>query len=150
MPSNAFKTALFLSAYAVAMAMVEAAATVYLRELYYPQGFFIRSAADLAVIPAHILTVELWREAATIVMLIAVGWLASPRRGMRIAAFLYAFSVWDLGYYLFLYLFLSWPPSLGTTDVYFLIPWPWLGPVWLPLALFAAVGGASLYYLLKK
>ena len=69
---------------------------------------------------------------------------------MLIAAFLFAFSVWDLGYYLFLYLFLSWPSSLATTDVYFLIPWPWLGPVWIPLALFFVLGGASLYYLLKE
>jgi len=150
MPSNAFKIAVFLSAYAVAMAMVEAAAVVYLRELYYPSGFSVASAADLAVVPAHILRVEFWREAATIVMLAAVALLAFSSRKARFLAFLWAFSVWDLGYYLFLYLFLGWPPSLDTLDAYFLIPWPWIGPVWFPLALFSVLGGASLYYLLKE
>lgn len=147
--NNVFKTTALLAAYAVAMALLEAAVVVYLRELYYPQGFFIRTATDLAVIPSNILRVELWREAATIVMLAAVALLVFPSRRGRILAFLWTFSVWDLGYYLFLYVFLAWPPSLGTTDVYFLIPWPWLGPVWFPLALFAVLGAASLYYLLK-
>ncbi|MBI2036860.1 MAG: hypothetical protein HYT14_00670 [Candidatus Liptonbacteria bacterium] len=58
-------TIVILAVYAVAMAMVEAVAVVYLRELYYPGGFSVASAADLAVIPAHILRVEFWREAAT-------------------------------------------------------------------------------------
>ncbi len=138
-----------LSIYAVAMALVEAAVVVYLRELYYPSGFFIKSAADLAVMPSRILNVELWREAATIFMLTAVGYLAFSAAKYRLLAFIFAFSLWDLAYYLFLYIFLRWPPALGTTDVYFLIPWPWLGPVWFPLILFSFSAITSLWLILK-
>ena len=60
--------------YAAAMALAEAAVVVYLRELYYPAGFFIQAAADLQVIPWKIFRVEIWREAATIVMLAAFAW----------------------------------------------------------------------------
>ena len=147
--SNVLKKIAALAIYAIAMALVEAAVVVYLRELYYPLGFFIQSAADLEVIPLHILKVELWREAATIFMLAAVGYLAFSAAKYRLLAFIFAFSLWDLVYYLFLYLFLKWPPTLGTMDVYFLIPWPWLGPVWLPLILFSLAAIASLWLMLK-
>ncbi len=129
-----------LALYALAMALLEAAVVVYLRALYYPQGFLVKSAADLAAIPRSVYFIELLREAATLLMLAAVAWLAYRSRRHRIWAFIFAFSVWDLGYYLFLYLFLRWPASLAVTDVYFLIPRPSLGPVWVPLVLFAALG----------
>lgn len=134
----------------VAMALVEAAVVVYLRGLYYPNGFFIRSLADLQVIPLEILRVEIWRELATIIMLAAVGFLAFSQLKERIWAFVFAFSLWDIGYYLFLYMFLRWPPSLGATDVYFLIPQPLIGPVWFPLLLFAVLGVISLRQLFKS
>lgn len=139
-----------LAIYAAAMALVEAAAVVYLRELYYPSGFFIKSANDLTVIPSRILSVELWRETATIFMLAAVSYLAFSAPKYRLLAFIFAFSLWDLAYYFFLYIFLRWPPSLGTIDVYFLVPWPWLGPVWLPLILFGLSAITSLRLLLKN
>ncbi len=139
-----------LAVYAIAMAMVEAAVVIYLRALYYPSGFFIKSAADLAVMPPDILKVELWREAATIVMLLSVGFLSFSTWRHRVLAFLFTFSIWDLFYYLFLFIFLGWPPSFSTLDMYFLIPWPWVGPVWFPVALFIAVGTFSLCQLTKE
>lgn len=139
MSKDNFLKLLALVIYASAMALVETAVVIYLRELYYPTGFFLRTADDLAVIPSKILNVELWREAATIIMLLAVAYLAFSDWKKKVLAFILAFSIWDLAYYLFLYVFLRWPSSLVTTDVYFLIPWPWLGPVWFPLALFGIV-----------
>lgn len=139
-----------LAVYAAAMALAEAAAVVYLRELYYPAGFFISSAEDLKIIPPHILKVELWREAATIVMLLAVSFLAFDRLKEKIWAFVLAFSLWDIGYYLFLYIVLRWPPAFSTPDVYFLIPWPWIGPVWFPLLLFGTLGIISFRQLVKS
>lgn len=147
--SRNIKIIVALAVYAMAMALVEAAVVVYLRELYYPAVFFIQSAADLKVIPARILRLELWREAATITMLAAVGYLAFSGLKAKFLAFVWAFSLWDLAYYLFLYLFLRWPASLGTIDVYFLIPWPWLGPVWLPLVIFGVSAVISFRLLLK-
>ena len=132
------------------MAMLEAAVIVYLRELYYPSGFFIQSAKDLAVMHPPILRVELWREAATIIMLAAVGFLSFNKIKEKFLAFIFIFSLWDLFYYFFLYLILRWPPSLATLDLYFLIPWPWVGPVWFPLILFSAGAIASLWLMFKK
>lgn len=149
MRNNTKKAIIVLAVYAIAMALVEAAVVIYLRELYYPAGFFIKTAADLQIIPWDILRVEIWREVATIIMLFAVSFLAFIRAKDKIFAFVLAFSIWDLFYYLFLYIFLRWPPSLGTTDVYFLIPRPWLGPVWVPLAIFSILAAGSLWYLLR-
>ncbi len=150
MTKDSLKIIVVLLIYAVAMALVEAAVVVYLRELYYPAGFFIRSAADLQVIPWRTLRVELWREEATLVMLAAVSFLAFNRLKEKLWAFVWSFSVWDLAYYLFLYIFIKWPSSLGTIDVYFLIPWPWIGPVWFPLALFGILGAISFWKLLQS
>jgi hypothetical protein len=54
--------------------------------------------------------------------------------------------VWDIFYYVFLWLLMRWPPSLGTWDLLFLIPIPWIGPVWLPILIscMLIVGGARL------
>jgi hypothetical protein len=46
--------------------------------------------------------------------------------------FLYAFAIWDIFYYVFLYVLLGWPESLFTWDILFLIPVPWVGPVICP------------------
>ena len=145
-----FKKLFVLILYAVAMALVESAVVVYLRGLYYPTGFLIKSATDLAVIPSNILKLELWREAATIIMLVAVGFLAFPRVKEKFWGFVLAFSIWDLFYYFFLYVFLKWPPSIFTLDVYFLIPFPWVGPVWVPLMFFNALAIISLWFIIKS
>jgi len=34
---------------------------------------------------------------------------------------------------------IRWPESLKTLDVLFLIPVPWVGPVWLPVTVSAAM-----------
>jgi hypothetical protein len=144
------KQIIALAVYAVAMAFIEAAVVIYLRELYYPNGFFIQTAADIRIIPREVLRVEIWRELATMVMLAAVSFLAFDRLKEKLLAFVFAFSLWDIGYYLFLYIFLRWPPSLGTIDVFFLVPWIWIGPVWFPLALFVTLVIFSFSKLLKS
>jgi hypothetical protein len=70
-------------------------------------------------------------------MLAAVGWLAGRNGRSRFGAFIAAFGVWDIVYYVGLYTVLHWPPSLGTMDMLFLIPphpW-WYQPVWLPVTI---------------
>jgi hypothetical protein len=49
------------------------------------------------------------------------------------AAFVIAFGVWDIAFYGFLKLMIHWPESLRTWDILFLIPLPWVGPVWAPM-----------------
>jgi len=73
--------------------------------------------------------VEIFREAATVVMLVGVGALAGKNFQQRLAFFLLAFAIWDLFYYVFLKIILDWPSSWLTWDILFLIPAPWVGPV---------------------
>jgi hypothetical protein len=127
--------------YAVAMAYVESAVVVYLRALYYPDGF----AFPLVPMPAGMVAIEIGREAATIAMLLALSMLAGAERWERFLIFCLAFGVWDLFYYIWLWVLLRWPPSLFTWDVLFLIPVPWVGPVLAPAFVsIALVGGALL------
>ncbi|MCB9262841.1 MAG: hypothetical protein H6607_10745 [Flavobacteriales bacterium] len=113
------------------MGLLETAVVVYLRELCFPEGFDF----PLKPIGRNLAAVELWREVATIVMLIGVGYLAGHNKNTRFGWFLYAFALWDIFYYVFLKLFLGWPASVATWDVLFLIPVIWVGPVWAPVLL---------------
>jgi hypothetical protein len=77
-------------------------------------------------------------------MLATVALLAGRNWRQRAAAFLWAFAIWDASYYLGLVVLTQWPSSLTTQDVYFLLPVPWGGPVWVPLladALMVALAG---------
>jgi hypothetical protein len=141
-------------AFAVAMAFLESAIVVYLRQLFHLSGDFLtvappagsvwfsvpyftllRPGALLSVLPnAQVANLEVWREVATMVMLACVAWLSGSTLKTRLAYFIFAFGVWDIGYYAFLRALLGWPATLGSLDVLFLIPGPWLAPVFLPIA----------------
>jgi hypothetical protein len=125
----------------VALGFFEAAVVVYLRKLYYPDGFrfpIVLAAIDVAV-------VEIAREAASIVLLAAGARLAGTSFLQRFAAFMILFGSWDLVYYVFLKVILGWPESLATWDVLFLIPVPWIGPVWAPVVVSLALIAAGSY-----
>ncbi len=131
--------------FTLAMAAVESAVVVYLRELYCPAGFgfpVLDFTGDSAV--RRIGLVEILREAATVVMLAAVSILAGRTRWQRWAFFMLSFGLWDLFYYAWLKVFLGWPASLMTWDVLFLIPVPWTGPVLAPCLVALALVGAGL------
>ncbi|MCB0735317.1 MAG: hypothetical protein H6608_01655 [Flavobacteriales bacterium] len=126
-----YRTFWVVTLFAVAMAMLESAVVIYLRAMLYPDGFVF----PLETLDLGLAVVEVSREAATILMLIGIGWLAGNNGNTRFAYFLHAFAVWDIFYYVFLYVFLGWPQSPATWDVLFLIPVMWVGPVWSPVLL---------------
>jgi hypothetical protein len=115
--------------FSVAMAYLESAIVVYLRLLYYPEGFIF----PIKIIPDEIFLIEFGRELATIFMLASISYLISIRFVERFAYFLFAFGVWDIFYYVWLKLFINWPDSLFTDDLLFLIPVPWISPVLAPI-----------------
>lgn len=115
--------------FAIAMGFLEAVVVVYLRVIYYPDGFDF----PLTMIEPDIFLIELVRELTTLVMLICIGLLTAETRHGKFAGFLFAFGVWDIIYYLGLKLFLDWPESLFTWDILFLIPITWIGPVLAPI-----------------
>lgn len=115
--------------FSLTMAYLESAVVVYLRELYYPEGFIF----PIKLIPEKIIFIELGRELATIIMLFSVAMISGRFFAERISYFLFAFGVWDIFYYLWLKVFINWPESLFTDDLLFLIPVPWISPVLAPV-----------------
>ena len=143
-----------LVAFATAMGWLEAVVVVYLRALLGVAHGSAAPAPDeltrgIASLPWLIGT-EQGREIATIVMLATVAWLAAPRLLPRLGAFLVAFGIWDIAYYIALYALLRWPPNVTTLDLLFLIPpgpW-WIQPVWVPVAISCVMiaAGARLFF----
>jgi len=121
----------WITTFAAALGLVEASVVIYLRALYYPGGFTF----PLVPMPATHLAVELVREAATLIMLIAVGVLAGSRGWERFGFFLAAFGLWDMFFYLWLRVAIGWPQSPGEWDILFLIPLPWIAPVYSPVTI---------------
>ena len=126
---------LSVTLYATAMAWVESAVVFYLRtkidriDPYQPD--------PLPMTTLGFGRVELVREAATLIMLVAVGWLAGRDNRARFGYTLVAFGVWDILYYVFLIPMTGWPQSLLDWDILFLLPLPWWGPVLAPVSISA-------------
>jgi len=129
MKTNIYKTILWVCILAIAMAFLESAIVVYLRKLYYPEGFCF----PLKSIEFDIAVTEFLREIATLIMLISIGIIAGRKNIERFAFFIFSFAIWDIFYYVFLKLLISWPESLMTWDVLFLVPVTWVGPVLGPI-----------------
>jgi len=124
---NSNYTALII--FAVAMGFLEAIVVVYVRELYYPEGFEF----PLKELPPKIILIELIRELTTMLMLGSVAWITGKFFLKRLSVFLLLFGIWDIFYYVALKIFLNWPESLFTWDILFLIPIAWVGPVLAPV-----------------
>jgi hypothetical protein len=131
-PASARTSWIVVTIFAIAMAWVESACVYDLRVLvnrmdpYQPNPLPITGALG---------AIELAREAATLVMLAAVGWLAGRTLRERLAYGAIAFGVWDIFYYVWLRVMSGWPSSLLDWDVLFLLPLPWWGPVLAPLSI---------------
>lgn len=131
----------WLTLFAVAMAQLEATVVVYLRALYYPDGFTF----PLVIIRDRIALIEVGREVSTVVMLLAIAKLAAPRDAWRqFAAFLWTFGLWDILYYAWLWIMLGWPEHVLAWDVLFLIPAPWIGPCLAPMFIATVMMAAAL------
>jgi hypothetical protein len=129
MQKNKTYNFLIVALFAIAMAYLESAVVVYMRAIYYPDGFIF----PLKLIEGRIAFTEIFREAATMVMLITVAMIVSKRAIERFAWFICTFAIWDIFYYVFLFLLIGWPQSILTWDILFLIPVTWTGPVLAPV-----------------
>ena len=123
---------LLLSVFGIAMAHLEGVVVVYLRRVLGIND----SASNLdsvGIMAKEYLGIEISREVATIVMLVAIALLTGTSLTEKAVFFLWTFAFWDLFYYVSLYILIKWPPNLRTIDVLFLIPRPWIAPVWFPV-----------------
>lgn len=130
-------TAVVVLAFGVAMGFLEAAVVVYLRAALgiVPANVPAHDPATLGTFEA----IEVARELATLVMIGAIGWLAGRTRLERLAWAAVVFGTWDIVYYLGLRGAVGWPSSFDTWDVLFLVPVAWVGPVWAPIVVSAAL-----------
>lgn len=121
-----------LAVFGIAMAHFEGVVVVYLRKAL---GMLDSDSnkESLEKFPERYLYIEMTREAATIIMLVIIAFLAGSTWVERGVFFLWTFAFWDLFYYVSLYILIKWPPKLTTIDVLFLIPRPWIAPVWFPM-----------------
>jgi len=119
-------------AFAIAMAWVESASVFYIRALvdrvepYQPNPLPMNDTLGY---------VELWREAATLVMIAMLGLLAGRTWRRRAGYAVLAFGAWDIFYYVFLRIVSGWPRTLFDWDILFLLPLPWWGPVLAPVSI---------------
>jgi hypothetical protein len=133
--------------FAAAFGFLEAVVVVYLRaaagllpgyqgtlsDVARMSGELYQQSQAISQFPKSLLTLEVFREAATILMLLSVAFLTSAKSRGRAAIFLWTFAIWDIVYYAALWASIRWPLSLRDRDVLFLIPVPWFSPVWFPI-----------------
>ena len=121
----------WLAIFGIAMAHLEGVVVVYLRKVFG----LLDSDYNVEIIkmfPKRFVQIEKTREVATIVMLVSLAFVVGFGWLDKLIVFLWTFAFWDLFYYVSLYVLIKWPPSLSTIDVLFLIPRPWIAPVWFP------------------
>jgi hypothetical protein len=108
-----------LALFSIAFGVEEAIIVLYLRHL--------------AAFAGQAYALEIAREFCTLLVIGAIAWLAGASSAQRARAFCFAFGAWDIVYYLTL-CSTSGFPKLADSDVLFLIPVPWIAPVWAPMA----------------
>ncbi len=145
-PGDTIRKWVWVVVFAAAFAYVESAVVVYLRKIYF-DGSFEFPIVTVWENGRHVLdpliVVELGREVATIVMLAAVGVIAGSSGLQRFCFFMIAFGIWDIFYYVWLWVITSWPEGLMTWDLLFYIPLPWVGPVIAPVLIAATMVAAG-------
>ncbi|HOK56961.1 MAG TPA: hypothetical protein PKV21_04850 [bacterium] len=82
-----------------------------------------------------LLFIEKTREITPIIIILCISIFNEKKFIRKFAAFLWIFAIWDLFYYITLKILINWPSSLKTIDCLFLIPSPWIAPVWVPVSI---------------
>jgi len=120
-----------LALFGIAFGFIEAAVVVYLRDA---TGLWpVPQIKAVTALPAILLRIERFREAATIIVVVEIAFFSGQRLREKVVAFLWTFAFWDIFYYVWLRLTIGWPGSFLSPDVLFLIPVPWVSQVWFPI-----------------
>jgi hypothetical protein len=157
-PELTGRTLLTSAMFALSFGFVEGAAAIYLgaaaglvpgiagtlSDVARLSAELQRQTPQIPYLPPSLHTVEVFREAATMLMLLSVAIISEHRRGERFATFLWVFALWDISYYAALWATVRWPDSPTSSDVLFFIPVPWTSQVWFPILISAATVAAVL------
>jgi hypothetical protein len=132
--SSLLKNLVIAIVFSIAFAYIESAVVVYLRAIFYPDGFtFPLQMFDVTMLGKRLTVTETGREVATLVLIVTAAWLFGRNRQERGAYFLVIFAIWDIFYYVWLKVLLDWPASIMDWDVLFLIPYVWASAVLCPV-----------------
>lgn len=145
-PKGAVKNWLWVVIFAVSFAWIESSVVVYLREIFFEGGFsfpLVVKWEEGKRLVHPLVRIEFFREIATLIVLWATGWVAGKNRLQKFGFFLIAFGIWDIFYYIWLYVMVQWPESLTTWDLLFYVPLPWVGPVITPIMIALSMGMAG-------
>ncbi len=137
-----FRPWIWVVLFAIAFAWVESSVVVYLRQIYFDGSFAFPIKTvwiDGKRVIDELGRIEIGREIATIVMLLAVSFASGRNKVQKICFFIITFGIWDIFYYFWLRVLIGWPESLMTWDLLFFIPLPWVGPVITPLLISLAM-----------
>jgi len=127
-----------LTAFGAAFGYIEAAVVVYLRAIFYPDGFRLPLVQfGHGELWRRLLLTKIGREAATMVLISSGAWLIGRNIRERLACFLVIFALWDIFYYVWLKVLIDWPGSIMDWDILFLIPIVWASPVLAPVLISA-------------
>lgn len=148
MKNKLYSKLFVISVFGIAMGFLEAVVVVYLRMI--PAVAKTLTLPWIPKFPTELMFTEQLREISTIVMLITFAVLVGKKRWEWLAVFLWVFAIWDIFYYVSLYLLIGWPPSLLTIDVVFLVPITWHVPVISVLVVMMGFLISSFYIFRKK
>jgi len=134
---------LILAVCACAVAYGDSIVEIYLRQLM-PMTEWQARVKDLETLEkfyiAHkVFWTEQTRQISTLVLMIAISLIAGVSMRQRLGFFLWSYAIWELFHYLSLYFLIKWPRSLDTWDVLFLVPRPWVAPVYVPVIISLAM-----------
>ncbi len=133
--------------FGIAFAYIEAAVVVYLRAIFYPDGFTFPLAFGDSALWRRLLLSEVGREGATLVLILTSCRLIGRNSRQRLAYFLTIFAVWDIFYYVWLKVLLDWPGSVTDWDILFLMPVVWASPVYAPVVISLTMLGVGMVIL---
>ena len=124
-----------ITIFGMAMGWLEAVTVIYIRKVLSAEKVIDLTKVVIEQANLTVIRLEQTREATTLIMLVTLSLVAGRTFRERLGIFLWVFAIWDIFYYLVLKLLINWPPSLTTIDCLFLIPVPWIAPVYVPIML---------------
>lgn len=130
------KRLIALAILSIAFGYIEASVVIYLRAIFYPEGFVFPLAEfgiETSPLWRRLLLTEIGREASTLVLIISGAYLFGRNLRERVAGFMIIFGIWDIFFYVWLKVLVNWPDSIMDWDILFLIPVTWAGPVLAPV-----------------
>jgi hypothetical protein len=138
---------LALGTCALVLGWIEATGMAGVRESYVQDLGSMSVEYPVVVLSMWLLAAEIIREVCSLLIIAGLAWFAGRRSVDRLAAFLVAFGVWDITYYVVLSAAVGWRESLAPWDGLPLVLLPSVAPAWGPFAIGTSCIVAGTYLL---